>query len=366
MTGELGEFEGGERITPEPNESIDEFYIRLRGDEIDDETAHNVRISFGALNEYLDEKGIQLTQMKKEDVLDWCKWLITHRGVRQSTANNYLNNVTRPIIKLKKDNYIGGKDSPFEDARNTKPFDFESGAVWPEISYDRFTSAVVDIRDPRTFTATLTMCKTGLRISELCNIDERDVALEHPISDILTDPRREIANRSNVLYVDSSINSGEEHNGETREKSNKSMSTRKIPIDKELVDTLAWYLALRPRRKATGQPIFVSYTDPTERVGPDIIREKITQFAEDHGFNDRLSISPHFFRHWYVTQMRNNLSMIEPDKLPGTPKRIVKGLRGDSDDDTIDIYTHDWSAGLESNLSSTEQIVREQIPKFFK
>lgn len=367
MTGEFGKFDAGERITPDEDEDIVDFYIRLRGEEINGETAHNVRLAFGALNEYTELKEIQLTQMRKEDVLDWCNWLLTGRGIRASTADNYFGIVTRAIIKLKKDNYIGGKGSPFEDARKSSPFDYEAGAVWPEIEYGVFTDAVNEIEHhPRTFTEIVTMCKTGLRVAELVNMDERDINIDHPISDILASPRREIANKTNVVYVDSSIEAGQEHNGEVRAKSNKSQSTRKIPIDNELVDTLAWYMALRPQRSGEGQPVFISRRNPNDRIGTDAVRDDIKTFAEKHGFNDGLSISPHFFRHWYVTQMRNNLSMIESDELPGTPKRIVKGLRGDSDDDTIDIYTHDWSDGLEIDLPSTEKIVREQIPKFFK
>lgn len=366
MTGEFGEFENGERATPNPDESIVEFYVRQRGNEITDKTARQFRTAFGALNDYLDEREMELTQMEKGDVLDWCNWLVTDRGLKESSADMYFKYATRVVTKLKKDNYIRGQQSPFEDVKRTSPFDYKSGAVWPEIDYNKFIESVNEIASPRAFTAILTMCKTGLRNAEVCNLDERDVHIDHPASEILSDPRREIASKPNTIYVDSSITKGQEHNGEVRKDANKSKSTRTIPVDNEIVNTLAWYVSLRPQRSAPGQPVFTSYTEPTKRIRVWKLTKDVYEFEEKHEISENLSISPHFFRHWYVTQMRNNLSTVNPEKLPGTPKQIVKGLRGDSDGDTIDIYTHDWSKGLETDLSSTEEIVREQIPKFFK
>jgi integrase len=66
-------------------------------------------------------------------------------------------------------------------------------------------------------------------------------------------------------------------------------------------------------------------------------------WAQENGWHEwegELNVTPHWCRHWFTTTLRNE---IDQDEVKvGTVKGYVKGLRGDSDNDTIDLYTHDW------------------------
>jgi site-specific recombinase XerD len=357
----LGSFNESDSVEPQENETIPEFYERYRGKEIKSRSMKSVYSSFASLNKYVKENDKSIYDFDKNDALNWCNWMLQKQGLKGSTASKYLGSVAQVIDELKTDNYIGGTDRPFKKAKETDPFDYDSSSDnWPEIKYTVFVDAVIDISHPRRLIIVVLSTKTGIRIATLSNLDERDININHPVSDAIDDPRPEIANKPNSIYVDSSINSGEKHNGEIRNRSVKLKSHREIPIDQETADFLGWFLACRPVPVSSANPILPS--SDGSRFGVAGIEDEVNEFAKNNGWDGALSISHHFFRHWYVTQMRSNLS--SDDLAVGTPKSVVKGLRGDSDDDTIDTYTHDWVEGVEEDYDPYDEVIRQAIPKF--
>ena len=75
---------------------------------------------------------------------------------------------------------------------------------------------------------------------------------------------------------------------------------------------------------------------------------RVTNWAEKQGWcsdSDHVDgVTPHWARHWFTTHLRNR---IDEEELKGEERsqsveRYVKGLRGDTGDDVIDTYTHDW------------------------
>jgi hypothetical protein len=357
----LGSFNNSNSIEPQENETIAEFYDRYRGEEVKDATKENTYAAFVSLNKYAEKIDKSIYDFDKNDAISWCNWMIRQEGLEGSTADKYLGRVAQTIDDLKTDNHIGGTDRPFNKAQKVDPIDYDSSSDnWPEIEYTVFTDAILDISHPRRLIIVVLSTKTGIRVATLSNLDERDVNINHPVSNVIDDPRSEIANRPNSIYVDSSINKGEKHNGEIRDRSVKKKSHRAIPIDQETANFLGWFLACRPVSDSPANPILISRN--LDRLGVKGIQNEVTKFAENNGWNGKLNITHHFFRHWYVTQMRSNLS--SDDLAVGDPKSIVKGLRGDSDEDTIDTYTHEWVEGVEEDYEPYDEVIRQAIPKF--
>lgn len=377
MANELGQMDGSDRKTPDRGESIYEFYVRVRGNEIVKITKYGYEAAYDSLSRFMidecelesdepaEEVNKQILNLTSDEVRNWCRWMVREQQLKPSSADDYLSHIAMMIDDLKGGNYIGGQANPFGEVADSKPFDYDSGAVWPEIPYEELVDAINSIKSPKNFTIIATLAKTGLRRAEAGNLDERDINIDHPVSQVIDDPRREIIDKSNTIYVDSSITKGEIHNGEERTESNKKKSYRAIPIDDELVDTLGWYLSCRPRSERDSKPIFTGINDQNGRVGGSGIYRIVDNFQENQDLGESVGISPHFFRHFYTTQLRSSLSTVDPQTYPGTPKQIVKGLRGDSDDDTIETYSHDWDEGLEDDVGSTDDLIRECIPKLF-
>jgi len=68
-----------------------------------------------------------------------------------------------------------------------------------------------------------------------------------------------------------------------------------------------------------------------------------TPWAKEQGWYDpdrSDRVTPHWCRHWFTTMLRRR---IDQDEIKvGTVEDYVKGLRGDTGDDVIETYTHNW------------------------
>ena len=80
------------------------------------------------------------------------------------------------------------------------------------------------------------------------------------------------------------------------------------------------------------------------RPAPDTIYDKVSNWGKEAGIHEGkggLNVDVHWFRHFFTTYMRRRVSN-EDLQSKKEPKYYVKGLRGDSGQDVIDMYTHDW------------------------
>lgn len=154
------------------------------------------------------------------------------------------------------------------------------------------------IDDPRDKTVATLLAKTGCRVSEACNIDIDDLMLQQGFIR-LTDRKG---------------------GGETV-----------APIDPETVLQLRKYREMR--RYPSHKPLFT--TEQGNRLSTDRIRTITREAAISAGVMDegdrnyRRKFTPHTFRTVFTTLMRNQ----------GTPDHILKYIRGDSNEDMLDLYT---------------------------
>jgi len=78
-----------------------------------------------------------------------------------------------------------------------------------------------------------------------------------------------------------------------------------------------------------------------DHVSIDLVRDRLVRQAEAYGWREKgaeTNITPHHFRHFFTTHMRNRTK----DDV------FVKFIRGDIGDDIPDRYTHAWGDKVET------------------
>jgi site-specific recombinase XerC len=187
--------------------------------------------------------------------------------------------------------------------------------------------------------------KTGIRLGENHNIDLPFVHLDHPIYYDTLDEHgisvhNQIANNPDTIYIPSEPTIGEVFRGEKRLLGNKRKRGTRIPIDAEFKRALLDWLAVRPET-AYPHPLWVSQSS-ANRIGKTNPNRKLTDYwAEEAGLVDDGSteeFTPHWFRHFFTTNMKPGRGYHD-DSIDPT---LVKYIRGDVEDDIMEVYTHDW------------------------
>lgn len=193
----------------------------------------------------------------------------------------------------------------------------------------------------------VTFGKTGIRKGENINIDLPFVHLDHKIYYTTLDKHGisvhdEIADNPDTLYIPSEPTTGELFRGEKRLCGNKRERGTRIPIDTELKHALLDWLAVRPETEYP-HPLWVS-TKGGGRIGKMNPNEKLTNYwAEQTGLvddGDTEEFTPHWFRHFFTTNMKPGRGHHD-DSIPPS---LVKYIRGDVEDDIMEVYTHDWGS----------------------
>jgi len=188
--------------------------------------------------------------------------------------------------------------------------------------------------------------KTGIRRGENHNIDLPYLHLDHAIFDEMLDRHGvtvvdEIADHPDTLYIPSEPTTGEVFRGEKRKYGNKRERSTKIPIDGEMKKALLDWLAVRPETEYP-HPLWVRPRGKPLRIGKENANRKLTNYwAEETGLvedGDTGKFTPHWFRHFFTTNMKPGRGHHDDSIAPS----LVKYIRGDVEQDIMEVYTHDW------------------------
>jgi integrase/recombinase XerC len=191
-----------------------------------------------------------------------------------------------------------------------------------------------------------TFAKTGIRKGENYNIDLPFIHLDHDAFYRTLDQHGisvhdEIADHPDTLYIPSEPTMGEEWRSEKRILGNKRKRSTRIPIDGELKQAMLDWLAVRPET-AHPHPLWVTSSRNPTRIGTANLNKKLTKYwAEETGLVEDGStgeFTSHWFRHFFTTNMKPGRGHHD-DSIPPT---LVKYIRGDVEDDIMEVYTHDW------------------------
>ncbi|ADE02746.1 tyrosine-type recombinase/integrase [Haloferax volcanii] len=155
-----------------------------------------------------------------------------------------------------------------------------------------------NISDPRDKTVATVLAKTGCRLTEALEIQVDDLMLEE---------------------------------GFIRLRKRKGGKQTVVPIDQETIKAIQRFQFIRNGRGT--DYLFVSIRG--ERVSKTSVQRAVKKAAEEAGImepgEDRFhkKFTPHTYRTVFTTLMRNQ----------GMPDHILRYIRGDSNDETMDIYT---------------------------
>ncbi|MEO5370148.1 MAG: tyrosine-type recombinase/integrase [Magnetococcus sp. DMHC-1] len=147
------------------------------------------------------------------------------------------------------------------------------------------------------------MFATGIRIGELCSINESDINLSEEKISI-----KGKGNRERIVFI----------------------------VDPGLVELLQKYIALKRKMNYKNDMLLV--TTFGNSVRPDYIRQKLKKLAAQVGIERK--ITPHMLRHTAATQLLEN----------GVDIRFVQKLLGHSSISTTEIYTHVSNLSLQKTL----------------
>lgn len=367
MVKKVAEFDSEKRSINE-DETICEYYLDLRDSELSKNSKINLEGSWSRLEDFLKDENesrdeteqIEFSDLSKELVLDFINWWLDRPRVeKESTVETGIRELSAMVTWFNSKNLMGG--NPFADAIETDPFGDTSPSGRVDVSDDALRNGISEILEPKVLFIVVMLLKTGLRAAELANLDERDVNLDHPISNSIDDPRTELLGKTDSVYVDSTIDEDDDVNGQLRINSNKENSTRIIPLDSEAKNVLVWYLSLRPVPQSSANPVLTHTgtgpSSPGGRVAAETVRRWVNDWSKENGWysTDPSGLKPHWCRHWFTTKIRTNLDreLIEV----GNEDDYLDYLRGDSSGDSKDDYiqmswgSNHWIAkGVENSL----------------
>lgn len=353
-----------------------ESYVEYFLDHVDlqEQTESTYRVSWNRLAEFAERKEYPIEKIGEERAREFCDELKQDDDLKEKIAERYVNRISLVVdwlIENGKADY--NPYSPFLPSARTRSngyfdYDTESSTEKLEVPLNELRDAIQSISRPELLVYVVLLVKTGIRMSEALNIDYEDIHLDHPIADRMPQPRREILNKPDTLYIDSSINQGEEYRGEKRERGNKPDSSRAIPIDQELKDTLVWWIAMTTPSSSGTNPLFtVTSNRHGERLHSSTLRDLLREWAVEHEFHGEnmahFGVSAHWFRHWLSTILRSRIS--EDEVIMGSVKDYVAGLRGDSDNSTIATYTQEWDQIKKDGDKTYRQVYEDNIPQLF-
>lgn len=300
--------------------------------------------------EFIDERGIEPGDFNDDDAEDFINWLEAKDSIKDSTVKSYAGSVAlfydyatrRQRSETYSDiNYnaiaLVLEDRPWNDDRTTERRD---------LSLKQMREAILSVNHPLLLCILMLLIKTGMRASELANLDMRDINLDHHwFKEHFPECRKHLEDRPDTLYIAprSEIGVGDVVNGEERKDPNKRIRGTYVPIDKETKAVILLWLAIRPPSRSPAEPLLTltvpgSSTIAGDRLRADYIWDQVSDWAEAQGWWDadatlESNVSPNYFRHFFRTVFGARTD----------DQQLVKYFRGDKGD-AMEDYMHYWES----------------------
>jgi integrase len=348
-------------INKEDDESVTDYYLDWLSTHKEPNTVQSARNATKKLERFASKSGYEIEEMGEPECLEFLQWLDDNDDLCGFTASMYAHDIKRMVDYYHTRGYFAY--NPVKMALEEFNFSTHKHPNKEKIPINTLRRAISQTKIPISLVIILLLLKTGIRRSELYNLDLRDIHLDHNAAmEWMPEPRKEIATKPDTIFIDSSISKGDVVNGRERVAGNKPNSTRSIPLDKETKDTLLWWIGMRAPSRIDGEPVLTNYKMFIGRqFSYDNIYTHVTEWGERYGLRGEdtdYHIVPHWCRHWFTTKLREN---VKNSEIPtGTADGYIGGLRGDSADGVLDLYTHDWQ-----EEDWIAQVYRDNIPKLF-
>jgi len=337
----------------------DEEYIDFFKRHTHKEMYNMYKVAYTHLTEFAEIKGYEIDEIGDTEAIEFAKYMKSEASPEpnkfgQKIAELYISNLSQMFSWIVSETtYLDYE--PFGNAVEQVNFEYDDRkSKKREIELPDLRRLIRGIIDPTLLLFVVMALKTGMRIGEIRNLQLRDIHIDHPINEYMPDPRTELEDLPDTLYVDSSYDG------------NKPKSYREIPIDEELKNLIGWYIAQRPA--GSGSELIIalngsstSYTS----VSIQNIEKWFKTWAKKEGlwteaYNEK-NLHPHWCRHWFTTTLRANIN--DDDVLIGTAKEYVQGLRGDTEGGVIETYTQEWKSLRSDDQPTYREVYEGAMPK---
>jgi len=249
-----------------------------------------------------------------EDVEDYVG-ILDSRDLSQNTKRRYLESLSAFYSwAMKRPRFDGITGNPAAVILEELPKvvrDRPDCATW-----DNGKAIVHHVGDPRKKTVCILMAKTGARVSEVLDLELDDLMLDE---------------------------------GFVRFRNRKGKATTVFPLDEETQQALERYRFVQTGRDT--ELLFTSIRG--NRLSREQVRRAVREGAVNANVMDAgetrfaKKFTPHTYRTVFTTLMRNE----------GMPDHILRYLRGDSDDEAMDVYTRvDRSTAREAYLDCIKSL----------
>lgn len=342
------------RDPPDPDDHFQYYKDELRMAGKSEGTIQRNESAFQHFRRYLDETDQRPGELTDRNCKQFIQALKNTDDLSEKTAKSYCKLISRFY-----DFYsIRGtfETNPMDLALDSTNFDIDSTNKRRDLTVAEMAQFLKNIAHPFVYTILFVFLKTGIRSGELCNLDARDLHIDHPkIREVYPSHRPELRGHPDSIYVPprAEMKEGAVANGEERECSNKRKRGTIIPVDRELKRVLIYWLALRQPSSSDACPVFTATSGgkgrvPGNRHTPGTINYYVTKYTEKQGWWEEnasleTNVTPHYCRHFFTTHMRDRTNNDEA---------LIKYIRGDTSEDVIDDYTHGWQGIREAYLDN--------------
>jgi len=287
-------------------ELIDSFVADCHLRNLTEETIRRYKGDVLNIAEFLEGKSLDILNLDKMSLKQILFYLTKSRRVSPRTLSNYFSALSSFYDFLMYEG-LANKNPilPFRK-RYLKQYKNERGISRTErklISIDDMALLINSILNPRDRAIVILLAKTGIRRNELISIDLNDVD-----------------------WVDRSI----------KLKPHPKRSNCTVFFDNECARVLVQWLKARKNYANNSECEALFVGERGQRLKRNGVYRVVTIHAERVGLHDSKSkkmedhFTPHCCRHWFTTHLRRN----------GMRREFIKELRGDSRNETIDIYDH--------------------------
>lgn len=283
------------RIQENKHEEINDF---LRRKEITGRSPRTLNAYSRILRKFYHEQFPQLTPGETQVYhIEEYVARLAERGLAQNTKRRYLESLSAFFSYAMKrprfENITGNPAAVVLEEIPKQIHDRPDCATW-----ENGKEIIHNIHDPRNKTIAIILAKTGCRLTEALEIKMDDLMLEE---------------------------------GYIRLRKRKGGKQTVVPIDDETIQAIQRFQFTR--KKHASDYLFISIRG--DRVSRERLRRSIRKAAVQAEVMDQgetrfhRKFTPHTYRTVFTTLMRNQ----------GMPNHILRYLRGDSNDETMDIYT---------------------------
>jgi len=279
------------------------------------------------------------------------RWLIGE--VENDTASTYISKLDNMAqFYLSEGYYPGNPFNGLSDTIETSSTRSKSSSFQTNerivVDDSRLREAIRSTHGAQTIVLLALLVKTGVRVSEACNLDWEDVNIDHPLADdLLPEPRFELSDDPDTIYIDCDKT---EETYDANSGGNKRKVDTRIPIDDELKRLLLWHALVRERRFDGENPVFMSHNNSdnksSDRLCAKTAWRRVVAVAKEYGWyesgrSELENVTPHWFRAKFTSYMSTQLEALKDSSevdFDAEPIDVVKGLRGDVGDDVVERY----------------------------